>query len=66
MNEFPESSLIFRQRILFAESGSGAKIEKESEEKKDEFGDLITYIPHPKITIFDYFLFLLNQAVGTV
>jgi hypothetical protein len=24
------------------------------------------YIPHPKITIFDYFLFFLNQAVGTV
>jgi len=24
------------------------------------------YIPHPKITIFDYFLFLLKQAVGTV
>jgi hypothetical protein len=27
---------------------------------------ITTYIPHPKITIFDYFLFLLKQAVGTV
>jgi len=28
--------------------------------------DRIAYIPHPKITIFDYFLFLLKQTVGSV
>jgi nucleoid DNA-binding protein len=27
---------------------------------------LAPYVPHPKITIFYYFLFMLKQTVGTV
>jgi uncharacterized protein (TIGR04255 family) len=36
MKEFPESSLLHRQRILFADFGPDIKIEKDSSDKPDE------------------------------
>jgi hypothetical protein len=39
---------------------------KALEREREKPGLFQTYIPHPNLSIFDYFLFLLKQTDGSV
>ena len=47
MKEFPESSLLYRQRVLFADLGPDVKIEKEKGDKPGESGAKIWQFKSP-------------------